>query len=388
MNLNIFKTARTEETEQLIGGSNGGVGGGGGGDGKKGEKAGSSSSALVHSTSVSVEIESNVMSVDAVVNALDWGPFHWMLLIQCGLSWACDATEMMLLGFLIPRITPVLMPEASKKKRNFYGFLLGAVTFSGIWCGALLFGRISDKLGRKRGYLISTVTVGFFGILCSFSTSIYMLITLRGIVGIGLGGVTCAVTLFSELVAEKYRGAAIILSIGALWTMGCVFETAVAWFCFTLPGDTHWQLFLVLSALPSLTLLAIFPWLVESPRYYMVHGQDEKALKVLKFAAARNKVKLPQSLKLQKPKQVAKTGGHMKTLLGKKYRLTTVLLWGLWFSSVISYYGLSFVTPLYFSFQNHNEYFVTMLSALAEIPGMVSLKSPSLLLHCFSLQGL
>ncbi len=58
--------------------------------------ANSSAVEHLHSTAVGVELESTVMSVDAVVNMLDWGPFHWLLLLQCGLSWACDATEMML----------------------------------------------------------------------------------------------------------------------------------------------------------------------------------------------------------------------------------------------------------------------------------------------------
>ena len=321
------------------------------------------------------QTSSNVKTVDEVVNALDWGPFHWLLLLQCGLSWACDATEMMLLSFLVPKITPVLLPDASKESRKTYGFLLGAVTFSGIWLGSLIFGRVSDRYGRKKGYLFSTAIVGLFGLLCSFSTSIYMLIALRGCVGIGLGGVTCAVTLFSELVPEKYRGSSIILSIGALWTFGCLFETCLAWFCFTLPG-TQWQLFLVMSAIPSLSLLTIFPWLVESPRYYMISNQEEKALEVLKHAAKKNKVKLPQNLKLKMVGKQKNSGAqehsHFQTLFGKKLRLTTFLLFGLWFCSVISYYGLSFVTPLYFAYQNHNEYVVTLLAALAEIPGMVT----------------
>jgi len=319
---------------------------------------------VVGSSAQSIDVESSVMSVDAVVNALDWGPFQWLLLIQCGLSWACDAAEMMLLSFLVPKITPVLMPDASKATRDFYGFMLSAVTFTGIWIGALIFGKVSDKYGRRKGYLYSTAMVGLVGILCSFSPSMYVLIALRGIVGIGLGGVTCAVTLFSELVAEKYRGASIILSIGALWTFGCIFETCVAWFCFTLPG-VQWRLFLVLSAIPSITLLTIFPWLVESPRFYMVVDKHDKALEVVKGAAAKNKVKLPENLRIQAPKKAAAAmaaGGVFRTLLGKRLRVTTVLLWGLWFSAVISYYGISFITPLYFSFNGHNEYVVTLLA--------------------------
>ncbi|QDZ18778.1 MFS general substrate transporter [Chloropicon primus] len=354
----MFKASkeRSEETRGLI------------------ENRGSGASDAVCASLSGVGVETDGMSIDDVVTLLDWGPFHWLLLFQCGLSWACDAAEMMLLSFLVPRITPVLMPDASKEERDHYGFLLSAITFIGIWLGALVFGRVSDQLGRKPGYLISTAMVGFFGILCSFAQTMNTLIALRAVVGIGLGGVTCAVTLFSEVVAEKYRGAAIILSIGALWTFGCVFETCIAWLCFSMHG-VQWRLFLVLSALPSLTLLTIFPWLVESPRYYLVHGRGEEAVQVLKAAAARNKVRLPDNLKLHAPKKPAaggKSESHLKTLLGKKYRTTTVLLWGLWFCSVISYYGLCFVTPLYFSFQHQNEYAVTLLSALAEIPGMVA----------------
>lgn len=318
-----------------------------------------------------VEVETDAMNIDAVINLLDWGKFHWLLLLQCGLSWACDAAEMMLLSFLVPRITPVLMPNASKSERDHYGFLLSAMTFAGIWLGALIFGKVSDRLGRKRGYLISTAVVGGFGLLCSTAQTMEFLIAMRTIVGVGLGGVTCGVTLFSETVAEKYRGASIILSIGALWTFGCVFETCVAWFCFSLSG-TQWRLFLVLSAMPSISLLAMFPWLVESPRYLAVTGRMDKAVEVLKLAAQKNRVRLPHNFKLVAPKRPAHNQSHLRTLLGKKLRVTTLLLWGLWFCSVISYYGLSFVTPLYFSFQNGNEYVVTLLSALAEIPGMVA----------------
>ena len=151
------------------------------------------------------------MNIDAVINLLDWGKFHWLLLLQCGLSWACDAAEMMLLSFLVPRITPVLMPNASKSERDHYGFLLSAMTFAGIWLGALIFGKVSDRLGRKRGYPISTAVVGGFDRQQHRNHGAPH----RDADDRGRrpGGVTRGVTLFSETVAEKYRWASIILSI-------------------------------------------------------------------------------------------------------------------------------------------------------------------------------
>ena len=315
------------------------------------------------------------LKMEDAIEALGWGPFHWQLLLQCGLSWACDAMEMMLLSFLVPKIVPVFIEDEHSAKAKALEFTIGAVTFIGIWIGCLVFGRVSDIYGRRFGYLVSTAFVGVFGLLCALANSIAVLIALRFFVGFGLGGVSCAITLFSELVGAKYRGKAIILSIGALWTFGCLFETAAAWVAFTLPG-LQWRLFLVLSAVPSMLLLCMFPWMVESPRFYLMQHQEEKAIAVLKKAAARNgaQSKLPAVFRLARPPRQGPTNGmlgQLGLLFSPRLRLTTSLLWGLWFCSVVSYYGLSFVTPMYFAYQHQNEYLVTFVAALAEVPGML-----------------
>ena len=151
------------------------------------------------------------MTLASALDMLGWGAFHWRFLIQCGLSWACDMIEIMLLSFLIPNIGSVFFAGASQATQELYSFLLGAVTFAGMLVGSLIFGIASDVWGRKFAYLASTAMIAIFGILCAAARDIQTLVALRCVVGIGLGGVTCSFTLLSELVGSRHRGRKIIL---------------------------------------------------------------------------------------------------------------------------------------------------------------------------------
>jgi len=318
--------------------------------------------------------DKSTLTVDEAVEALKWGSFHWQLLIQCGLSWSCDSIEVMLLSFVSPKAGAYFYPSADQKElRELMEFLFGAATFIGLFLGSMLFGFIADKMGRKVAYFLSTLFVALFGVLCSFAPNMHVLIAFRFLVGLALGGVTTAVTLFSECVGNSYRGLSIVLVIGALWSFGSLFETAMAWMAFELPHAWEdWRLLFTLSALPSIVLLIIFPWLVESPRYLLLRGHEEKAITVIKNAAKRNKVTLPENFSLVIPEanQERQDWKHFGYLFSKKYRITTVLLWCLWLFSIGNYYGVCFVTPQYLAYEGQNEYMGTFFAALAEFPGL------------------
>lgn len=330
---------------------------------------------------------------------LGWGPFHWKFTLQCGLSWACDVIEIMLLSFLIPNIIgTVFLEDASTAKKDTYGFLLGAVTFGGILLGSLAFGWFSDRFGRRVGYLFSTLLIAIFGLLCTVSPNIETLIALRSVVGFGLGGVTCSFTLLSEVVGEKSRGKKIILSMGGLWTSGAIFSAAIAWVCFTqVPLNWQWRTFIILSAVPSVVLLGLFPFLIESPRYHLsrnTQAMADKAVETLYKIQDINKLStLPENLKLHKLDDGA-SRKEWKKLFDKNFCLTTIILTCLWFLNMGAYYGICFVTPLYFKgrFLCHvflslwlslsltfpflglhdNEYLAAFISACSEVPGILA----------------
>mmetsp|Transcript_10465 Transcript_10465/g.19679 ORF Transcript_10465/g.19679 Transcript_10465/m.19679 type:complete len:477 (+) Transcript_10465:235-1665(+) len=323
------------------------------------------------------EESSNCMTLANALDSLGWGPFHWKFTLQCGLSWACDVIEIMLLSFLIPNIIgTVFLEDASTAKKDTYGFLLGAVTFGGILLGSLAFGWFSDRFGRRVGYLFSTLLIAIFGLLCTVSPNIETLIALRSVVGFGLGGVTCSFTLLSEVVGEKSRGKKIILSMGGLWTSGAIFSAAIAWVCFTqVPLNWQWRTFIILSAVPSVVLLGLFPFLIESPRYHLsrnTQAMADKAVETLYKIQDINKLStLPENLKLHKLDDGA-SRKEWKKLFDKNFCLTTIILTCLWFLNMGAYYGICFVTPLYFKGLHDNEYLAAFISACSEVPGILA----------------
>ena len=200
-----------------------------------------------------------VLALPVALDRVGWGPFHWKFVVQCGLSWSCDMIEIALLSFLIPMVIsgPAALPSSTPSP----GFLLGGVTFAGELLGSLLFGLVSDLKGRRIGYLASTALIALAGLLCAASQNVETLVALRFFVGLGLGGVTCAFTLLSEVVGSAHRGKRIILSMGLLWTAGGVFATGAAWALDALIPDPNWQwrALVMVSAAPSLLLLHVPP---------------------------------------------------------------------------------------------------------------------------------
>lgn len=100
-----------------------------------------------------------------------------------------------------------------------------------MWIGALFFGVLSDKKGRRLGFLVSTTMTFVFSLLSSFAPTYWILVILRGLVGVGLGGITIPFTLFTEFLPIEKRGLYLIL-INTFWTIGTVFSAGMAWYIF------------------------------------------------------------------------------------------------------------------------------------------------------------
>ena len=317
-----------------------------------------------------------VLALPVALDRVGWGPFHWKFVVQCGLSWSCDMIEIALLSFLIPMVIsgPAALPSSTPSP----GFLLGGVTFAGELLGSLLFGVVSDLKGRRIGYLASTALIALAGLLCAASQNVETLVALRFFVGLGLGGVTCAFTLLSEVVGSAHRGKRIILSMGLLWTAGGVFATGAAWALDALIPDPNWQwrALVMVSAAPSLLLLLLFPWLVESPRFHLGAGKRQAAEEtVRKIALANRASAFPRNFRLREPSAPSSRGEGAtiaRVLFGEDLWPTTLILASLWFLNMGSYYGICFVTPIYFKAQHDNEYVAAFVSSVSEVPGILA----------------
>ena len=319
-------------------------------------------------------IERSELTVEEFVEAMPWGRFNWKVLFQCGACWACDAMEMMLVSFMVPIIEAYWLEGRSPRYRATVKGLVGALTFLGVWFGAMFFGWLGDKVGRRASYFGCTLMVGGFGIVSSFSNSPEVFLFLRFLVGLGLGGAPTAFTLFTEWTPSRFRGLALIVVQGGFWSCGAIYEAGIAWGFLSRPDPEAWRGFLVLSALPSCLMLLMFPWLPESPRYLLVAKKYDKLLALCKEAARANGVTLPADFSIARPRETP--GGEVKKarftdLFAPGMRLTTALLWVVWFSNVFCYYGLVFVTPQYFALASGNEYEAAFVTTLGEFPGLL-----------------
>ncbi|CAI6010294.1 unnamed protein product [Closterium sp. NIES-65] len=310
-------------------------------------------------------------TVDDALSAVGFGAFHWLLLGYAGLAWAAEAMELLLLSF-------IAAPAAAHFGVGGDGeAALSSVVFAGMLVGAFAWGLLADSRGRRFAFTATALLTFLAALLSALAPSFPLLLAARALVGVGLGGAPVIFSLFLEFTPPASRGFW-SLALSLFWTVGSVAEAALAWAVLPVLG---WRWLIVLSSLPLLLLLLLFPLLPESPRYLLVKSRPLDALAVLQHVARLNRRPLPAgqvSLVAggggsQGGSQVEKTEGGeseegapqlqsasernswnrslpsfpppaLRQLLSPPLLTTTLLLWGVFFANAFSYYGLVLLT--------------------------------------------
>ncbi|XP_067862359.1 synaptic vesicle 2-related protein [Heptranchias perlo] len=273
----------------------------------------------------------DVFMVEDAVEAIGFGKFQWKLSVLTGLAWMADAMEMMILSILAPQL------HCEWRLQSWQVALLTSVVFIGMMSSSSLWGNISDQYGRKTGLKVSVLWTLYYGVLSAFSPIYSWILVLRGLVGFGIGGVPQSVTLYAEFLPMKSRAKCILL-IEVFWAFGTVFEVLLAVVVMPTLG---WRWLLILSAVPLMIFAILCFWLPESARYDVLSGNQEKALATLKRIATENGAPMPLG-KLIVARQEDR--GRIRDLFTPQFRMTTILLWFIWFSNAFSYYGLVLLT--------------------------------------------
>jgi len=148
----------------------------------------------------------NAMSFDDAIQRVGYGRFQRKLMILCGLGWAADAMEVLLISFALPVIAAEwdLTPVQTG--------LLGTAIFLGMLAGALVWGRLSDLYGRKIGFMSTVAIDSVFGLLSAFAPSFAALVVLRTLTGFGVGGtLPVDYSIFAEYLPSEKRGRYLVL---------------------------------------------------------------------------------------------------------------------------------------------------------------------------------
>jgi MFS family permease len=218
-------------------------------------------------------IETNV---PARLDRLPWGRFHILVIAALGITWILDGLEVTLVGALSGALmeSPTLRFTNTDIGLASSAYLLGAVF------GAIFFGWLTDRLGRKKLFFVTLTTYMLATIATAFSWSLWSFVICRFLTGAGIGGEYTAVnSTIQELIPARVRGWTDLVINGSFW-LGAAIGAAgsiVLLDARVLPGDLGWRAAFAIGGALSVIIFFMRLWIPESPRWLITHGRATEA---------------------------------------------------------------------------------------------------------------
>ena len=214
--------------------------------------------------------------VPARMDRLPWTRFHWMIIVGLGVSWILDGLEIQLVSL----VGNVLKEPQTLGLTTAQVGLLASIYLAGEVVGALLFGRLTDKWGRRSMFIITLmvylVASGAGGLAWDF----WSIALCRFVAGMGIGGEYAAInSAIDELIPSKYRGRVDISVNGTYWA-GALIGSAVGLVLLDknlVPIEWGWRLCFLVGPVMGLIIIYLRRHIPESPRWLMTHGRVEEA---------------------------------------------------------------------------------------------------------------
>ena len=255
------------------------------------------------------------------------------LLGIAGLGWMFDAMDVGILSFVIAALAAdwALTPTEM-------GWI-GSVNSIGMAVGAIVFGVLADKVGRKHIFMATLILFSVASGLSAFTSTLVIFLLLRFFVGMGLGGeLPVASTLVAESVDAKERGKMVVL-LESFWAAGWLVAALISFFIIPTYG---WRVALILTALPAFYAIYLRWNLPDSPQFTAKANTNRSAWQ------------------------------NIKEVWSKEHARQTFVLWVVWFAVVFSYYGMFLWLPSVMmgkGFDLISSFKYVLIMTLAQLPG-------------------
>jgi MFS family permease len=222
------------------------------------------------------EAETIETDIPARLDRLPWGRFHNLVIAALGITWILDGLEVTLAGSLAGALknSPTLQFSNTDIGLASSAYLAGAVL------GAIFFGWLTDRLGRKKLFFITLFVYLTATALTAFSWDLWSYCLFRFLTGAGIGGEYTAInSTIQELIPARVRGWTDLVINGSFWigaalgAAGSVVLLDPAHF----GPDTGWRIAFFIGAVLGLVILFMRLWIPESPRWLMTHGRAREA---------------------------------------------------------------------------------------------------------------
>ncbi|MFH0245535.1 MFS transporter [Streptomyces sp. HK10] len=221
-------------------------------------------------------------SVPARLDRLPWSRWHWMIVIGLGTVWILDGLEVTVVGNIAGRLAeegsglPITSTEVTG--------VAAALYVAGACSGALFFGWLTDRYGRKKLFVITLAVYLGATALTALSFSSWWFFACRFMTGFGIGGEYAAInSAIDELIPSKYRGRIDLVINGSFWlgAVGGSLLSIVMLDTDVFAPDVGWRLTFALGVVFGLAILLVRRHVPESPRWQFIHGQGDRAEKLV-----------------------------------------------------------------------------------------------------------
>jgi len=214
--------------------------------------------------------------IPARLDRLPWGRFHTLVVVALGITWILDGLEVTLAGL----VSGALKESPRLQFSNADVGIAASAYLAGAVLGAMFFGWLTDRLGRKRLFFITLAVYLVATAATALSWDIYSFILFRFLTGAGIGGEYTAInSTIQELIPARYRGWTDLVINGSFWVGAAI--GAVGAIVLLYPGlfapDVGWRLAFFIGAALGLLVFIMRFWIPESPRWLMIHGRPAEA---------------------------------------------------------------------------------------------------------------
>jgi MFS family permease len=228
---------------------------------------------------VSAESHTIETAIPARLDRLPWSRFHWMVVIGLGTVWILDGLEVTMVGSVATQLT--MKGSGITISIGQIG-VAAAAYVAGACLGALFFGQLTDRFGRKKLFLVTLAVYILATVATAFAFDAWYFFVARLLTGAGIGGEYAAInSAIDELIPARVRGRVDLMINGSYWVGAMAGSAAAIVFLSAFATDVGWRLCFGVGAVLGLAVMLVRRSVPESPRWLFIHGREEEAEEIV-----------------------------------------------------------------------------------------------------------